>query len=67
MIHLGLPGGSVAKNPPAKARDLGFDPWVRKIPWKRKWQLTLVFLPRKSHKQRSLVGYKSLGSQKGQT
>ena len=33
----------------------GFDPWVRKIPWRRKWQLTPVFLPGKSHGQRSLV------------
>ena len=34
-----------------------FNPWVRKIPWRRKWQPTLVFLPGKSHGQRSLVGY----------
>ena len=34
-----------------------FDPWVRKIPWKRKWQPTPVFLPGKSHGQWSLVGY----------
>ena len=33
-----------------------FDPWVRKIPWRRKWQLTPVFLPVVSHEQRSLVG-----------
>ena len=33
------------------------DPWVGKIPWKRKWQPTPVILPRKSHGQRSLVGY----------
>ena len=31
-----------------------FDPWVRKIPWSRKWQPTPVFLPGKSHGQRSL-------------
>ena len=35
----------------------GFDPWVRKIPWRRKWQPTSVFLPGKPHGQRSLVGY----------
>ena len=35
----------------------GFNPWVRKIPWSRKWQPILAFLPRKSHGQRSLVGY----------
>ena len=35
----------------------GFHPRVEKIPWRRKWQLTLVFLPEKSHGQRSLAGY----------
>ena len=35
----------------------GFDPWVEKIPWRRKWQPTPVFLPGKSHGQRSLAGY----------
>ena len=35
----------------------GFDPSVRKIPWRRKWQPTPVFLPGESHGQRSLVGY----------
>ena len=34
-----------------------FDPWVRKIPWKRAWQSTPVFLPGEFHEQRNLVGY----------
>ena len=34
---------------------------VRKIPWRRKWQPTPVFLPRESHGQRSLVGYSPWG------
>ena len=34
-----------------------FTPWVGKIPWRRKWQLTPVFLPGKSHGQRSQVSY----------
>ena len=34
-----------------------FDPWVQKIPWRRKWQPTPIFLSRKFHGQRSLVGY----------
>ena len=51
---LGFPGGSVAKNPPA-SRKCRFNPWVGKIPWSRKWQPTPVFLPGKSHGQRSLV------------
>ena len=38
-----------------------FDPWVGKIPWRRKWQPTLVFLPGKSHGQRSLGGYSPRG------
>ena len=39
----------------------GFDPWVRKIPWRRKWQPMPVSLPGKSHGQRSLVGYSPWG------
>ena len=39
----------------------GFHPWVRKIPWRRKWQPTPVFLPEKSHGPRSLVGYSPWG------
>ena len=35
----------------------GFDPWVRKILWKRKWKASAVFLPGESHGQRSLAGY----------
>ena len=39
----------------------GFDPWVRKIPWRSKWQLTSGFLPGKFHGQRSLEGYSLWG------
>ena len=39
----------------------GFDPWVRKIPWRRKWQPTPVFFPGKFHGQRSLAGYSPWG------
>ena len=35
----------------------GFNPWVRKILWRRKWQPTAVFSPGKSHGQRNLMGY----------
>ena len=44
-----------------QCRRHGFDPWVRKIPRRRKWQPTLVFLPGKSHGQRSLAGYSPWG------
>ena len=40
-----------------RCRRHGFNPWVRKIPWRRKWQPTPIFLPGKFHKERSLVGY----------
>ena len=51
----------MVKNPPANAgdkRDRGFDPWVRKILWRRKWQPTPVFLPEESHGQRNLASYR---------
>ena len=43
-----------------QCRGCGFDPWVRKILWRRAWQPTPVFLPGKSHEQRSLAGYMGL-------
>ena len=44
-----------------RCRRLGFDPWVRKIPWRRKWQPAPAFLPGESHGQWSLVGYSPWG------
>ena len=44
-----------------RCRRLGFNLWVRKIPWRRKWQPTSGFLPGESHGQRSLVGYSPWG------
>ena len=46
---------------PSQYRRLGFDPWVRKILWRRKQQPTPVFSPGKSHGERSLVGYSPWG------
>ena len=37
------------------------DPWVGKIPWRRKWQTTPVFLPGEFHGQRNLAGYSPWG------
>ena len=45
----------------AQRRHGFIDPWVRKIPWGRKWQPTLVFLTGKSHEQRAQVGYSPCG------
>ena len=45
------------KESACQCRRCRFDPWVRKIPWRRKWQPTPVFLPGELHGQRSLAGY----------
>ena len=60
----------VVKNPPGNAGDMtrhGFHPWVWKIPWRREWQPTPVFLPRESQGQRSLVGYSPQGCKESDT
>ena len=44
-----------------------FDTWVGKIPWRRKWQPILVFLPEQSHGQRSLAGYSPWGCKESDT
>ena len=59
-LVLGFPSGSVVKESACqygRHRVCSFDPWVRKIPWRRTWQPTPIFLPGKSHGQRSLLGY----------
>ena len=62
----GSPGGSAVKKLPAIRRP-GFDPWVRKIPWERAWQLTLGLLPKESHGQRSLSGCSPQGCKESDT
>ena len=50
----------MVKNLPANAgdvRDVRFSSWARKIPWRKAWQPTAVFLSRETHKQRNLEGY----------
>ena len=56
---MGFHDGSAVKNPHAmqEIQEMWVDPWVRKIPWRRAWQPTPVFLPGEFHRQRSLVGY----------
>ena len=64
MLLPGFPGGGSGKEPFCQCRrrkQCRFDPWVGKIPWRRAWQPTPVFLPGKSHGQRSLVGYSPQG------
>ena len=62
-LSRGFPRDSVVKNPPDNSgdtRDVGLI-LVGNIPWRKKWQLTPVFLPGKFHGQRSLVGYSPWG------
>jgi len=64
-MYTGFPGGASGKEPACQRRSPkrhGLDPWVGKIPWRREWQPTPVFLPRESHGQRSLAGYGPSGS-----
>ena len=66
------PGGSFTRRPwwlsgkelawqCRRCRRQGFDLWVGKFPWRREWQSIPVFLPGKSHGQRSLAGYRPGG------
>ena len=59
----------VSKNLSANAGDkrCGFDPWVKKNPWRRKRQPSLVFLPGESHGQRSLAYYSPWGHKESDT
>ena len=64
MQLLGFPGGASGKELARlyrKHNRQGFDPWVRKIPWRKAWQPTPVFLPGESHGLRSLVSYSPWG------
>ena len=59
-IYMGFPAGTSGKELTWKCRRhkrRRFSPWVGKIPWRRRWQPTPVFLPGESHGQRSLVVY----------
>ena len=68
MIYLvkwqSFPGGSAGEKhtrPCRRPKRPGFNPWVGKSPWRRKWQRVLVFLPGEPHGQRSLAGYSPWG------
>ena len=56
-----FPGGSDVKESTCNADRPEFNPWVRTIPWQRKWQPTPVFWPGESYGQRSLAGYSPWG------
>ena len=58
---MSFPGGSDGKSFFLQCGRPGFNPWVGKIPWRREWQPTPVFLPGESHGWRSLAGYSPWG------
>ena len=57
LFELGSTYGKESACQCRRHKRCGFNPWVRKIPWRRKWQPIPVFLPGKFHGQRNLVGY----------
>ena len=62
-VTVRIPRWHSGKESICQHRRRSFDPWVRKIPWSRKWQPTPVFLPGESHGQRSLAGSSPWGCQ----
>ena len=63
----GLPWWLSGKELTCQCRRCRFSPWVGKIPWRRKWQPSPVFLPGESHGQRSLAGFSLWGCKKSDT
>ena len=57
MYAKGFSGGLDGKELTCNAIEPEFNPWVKKIPWRREWQPTPVFLPGEFHEQRSLADY----------
>ena len=65
-----FPGGTSGKEPTCQCRRqkrCEFDPWVRKIPWRREWQPTPVLLPGESRRQRDLAGFSPQGHKESDT
>ena len=64
IVFRGLPRWYSGQESTCQCRRCRFHPWVRKIPWSRKWQPTPVSLPGESHGQRSLVSYSPWGCER---
>ena len=60
-FRLGFPPGSDSEKTHLQCRRPRFNPWVRKIPWRREWLPPPVFLPGEPHGQRGLVSYRPWG------
>ena len=70
LFSLGLPRWCSGKEYACQCtrwRRRGFDPWVRKIPWRRAWQPTSGYLPGECHGQRNQVGYSPWGHKESDT
>ena len=70
MCPVGFPGGDSGKEPACQRRRCercAFDPWVAKIPWRREWQPTTVFLPGKIPWTEELGRLQSVGVAKNWT
>ena len=61
LPKIGLLSGSDDKDSACQFRRPRFDPWDGKIPWRREWQATIVFLLGEFHGQRRLEGYSPWG------
>ena len=61
ITFIGLPRWLSGNESACQCRRCVFDPWVGKIPWRRTWLPTPVFLPGKVRGQRSLAGYRPWG------
>ena len=66
-VYTDFPDGTSGKEPACQCRRRGFNPWVRKIPWRRAWQATLVCLPGECHGWRSLADYHPKGHKESDT
>ena len=65
--NIGLPLWLSGNESACQCRRGGFDPWIGKIPQRRKWQPTPAFLPGKSQGRRSLAGYSPRGHKESDT
>ena len=66
-LKKGFPYGSDVKRICLRYSRPGFNCWVRKLPWRREWLSSLIFLPGLFHGQRSLAGYSPWGHKESNT
>ena len=67
MLYLAV-GGTSAREPGCQCKKpRRHDPWIRKIPWRRAWQPSPVFLPGGSHGQRNVAGSSPWGHTESDT